>query len=487
MKIVYNDLAVGAKEDAEFTLKNQSDFSQSALLKDGGDMHPAITLEHNQWGLNAEHTILHKPQAFWSAAISDVAGNFTDPPMITVLFDAQYTSTGITLAMGESTDSWCATVNIKWYRGGELLSNMDFKPNKPHYFCENAVIAYNKIEITIKSTSLPYHYARINQVIFGVTRVFLDDEIRSGTALIEISPTSQQISTNTLDWTLDSADYVKYIFQKKQTMYCYDKNTLIGVFYIDNSTQHSRTVYDISCIDAIGTLEQSRFTGGYYQGKNAFELITEICAPFVPIVADSLKLKVVSGIIMPCTRREALQQVCFAICAIADTSGTETVRVYPMQDGGGRIPEDRVFWGGSLHTYSITTSVTVISRSFAEVEPSEEVEYDTYELGGKKYYGIRKALTKKNPLIVSTDIPNDILFEECTLITDTNAQEVLDNIYSYYNKRVTHNFDAVLGDELPGNIVTVPTFADDHTGMIESMKIRMSNLTVAEYRVRGDG
>lgn len=483
MKVIYEDIAVGADEDATFTATNKADFSDVSQLATGIPVQNAMTLELNQIGLDGSFVVSDKTQAYWSSVRSGEDCLLSSPPVITINFDAQYTSLGLSLEM--DTLNFCTLLHIAWYRGVEVVAENDFTPDTANYFCQQTAEAYNKIVITFKRTNLPFRYIRLGKIIFGVNRTFLSDEIRSGTILCEISPTSEELSTNTADWTLDSKENVDFIFQKKQRMMFYDKERFVGAFYIKSSVQNAVNLHDISCVDAIGTLEDSEYPAKYLINKNAYDLIADICQPFTIEIDESLKTKKVSGVLLAGTKRYALQQVLFAICAVCNTTASDKIRIFIPDTTVYNIDNDRIFIGGSIQTDDIVSSVSLTYRTFQTDEPPEGTEYTQYEVDGVKYYGVITTITKKNPLVVSTDIQNDITVTEVALITQDNAQAVLDNLYDYHTRRKLNKFTAILGDEVPSNVVKAYSYDGTHTGILEKLKIRISNLTIADMEVRG--
>lgn len=202
MRVIYEDIAVGADEDAVFTATNKADFSDVSQLATGIPVQNAMTLELNQIGLDGSFVVRDSTQAYWSSVRSGEDCLLSSPPVITINFDAQYTSLGLSLEM--DTLNFCTLLHIAWYRGAEVIAESDFTPDTANYFCQQTAEAYNKIVITFKRTNLPFRYIRLGKIVFGINRTFLSDEIRSGTILCEISPTSEDLSTNTADWTLDS-------------------------------------------------------------------------------------------------------------------------------------------------------------------------------------------------------------------------------------------------------------------------------------------
>ena len=293
---------------------------------------------------------------------------------ITFSFGSRYTAPGLFLTFDPAAGDWCSHVTAAWYRGEILLQKRDFFPDGPEYFCAQTVEAWDRIVLHLHATSRPFRYAKLARVMFGVSRTFGLDELRDVGIVEEVSILSDQVAVNTLDFTLDSLADVAYMFQFKQPVYAYDGDQLVGVFYIEKAHHRGLGLYQVSCVDAIGVLDQDPFPGGMVQGRQAGELLLEILdGQFDLDIPPALAAQPVSGYLPPCTRREALQQVAFALRAMVDTSGTAAIRVYrDREETPQLLPLARAYSGGSVSRSAIVTAVQVTAHRYSETGESGE-------------------------------------------------------------------------------------------------------------------
>lgn len=218
-RIVYKDIAVGAEEDASVTTTAAVSGSNPAALPAGVETVPLSTLELNHWLLGGDREIKKsQPVGFWSTQLSGEDGVFASPPTITIVFDQKYTSLGVSLRFGASTGDYCSDVKISWYQGTTLLTEASFQPDGPEYYCENKAEAYNKIIIQLNRTSLPVKRARLTRIMFGITRTFLRDELRSVNVTQQVDLISMEAAVNTTDFQLDSKHDIEYMFQLRQPL-----------------------------------------------------------------------------------------------------------------------------------------------------------------------------------------------------------------------------------------------------------------------------
>ena len=118
VRIVYQDIAAGADQDAVVTAPGAADFTGPALLPSGGSRAAIATLEPFSWVLDGSREILNgQPLAYWSQTLSGPDGRFSHPLEITFSFGSRYTAPGLFLTFDPAAGAWCSHVTAAWYRG----------------------------------------------------------------------------------------------------------------------------------------------------------------------------------------------------------------------------------------------------------------------------------------------------------------------------------------------------------------------------------
>lgn len=484
VRVVYEDVAVGAADAASVATTSRLAFSNPALLPYGSDAGLLASCEMNQWILNGTRVMLGKKKAaFWSSVQSNDDCTFDSAPTITITLDGKFSSPGIFFYFDGSEGDYCSEIVLSWYSDDSLLASKTFTPTFYKYFCEQSVNLYNKLVIQINKTHLPNHYAKISQVFFGIVREFERGELRAVTVTDGINIISDDLSINTLDFTLDSLEDIEYVFQEKQPVSAYDSNHLIGVFYIDTSSRKSESVYDVSCVDAFGILDDEPFAAAIYSEYSAKTLIQSILAGHFALEYDeSLEDATLTGFIPDCTKREALQQIAFALCATIDTSAVRGIRVRKLStQDPANIPLDRLYAGGSVETSAPVTEIRVTAHTYSTTGSGDYIE-----VGGTTYYHKTTVVVKTNPKVTATTKPNIIEITGATLVGNDNVAEVAQHVYDYYMRRQTHSVKIVMDGETPGDYITTTTpWESTITGTITSMNIRLSGIAAAECEVVG--
>ena len=164
---------------------------------------------------------------------------------------------------------------------------------------------------------------------------------------------------------------MEYSFQNKQPLSIFFNDKLQATTFISSATRKSKFLWDVKSEDYIGIMEDITFFGDVYSQKNAFELMKEIFETAdVPYnINPDLQNVFVSGYIPITNCRNALMHVAFAVQNVVDTSGADTVNVYPIDNEIKQIiPLKRIMQGQSFSDNSIVTGVEVTVHTY---EPTE--------------------------------------------------------------------------------------------------------------------
>lgn len=481
--VTYKDVAVGAQEDAAFAAVGATNESTVAKLADGVVPGKIITLEHDRWALDGTFDKFYEQSkiAFWSSEISGADGTFGVDPMITVTFDQQYSSMGISFVFDDATGEYVSLLNIKWYQSDALKADEDFTPDNARYFCSKRVESYDKLIITLKKTYPARRRAKINRIVFGVERTFSMTELRKASITNEMDENSVELPISTFTWTLDSAADVDYLFQLKQPVEVWNSDNLLGVYYINASSRVAKRVYDIDCHDALGVLSESQFDGGaYLSGVSAKTLLETICAPFVVEYAAGVTDKTLKGIVEAQSKRDAIQQVIFAWGVCLATDGGSKLRVFNLPDAAKVIPKSRTFVGASVETASIVTAVKVTAHTYAADSNG------SVQIGGASYNDTETVYTVNNPDVTATDRQNVVEITGATLVSTDIGQTTAQRVYNYYQKRDTVSAKIVYAGERLGEKISVYTPWDNLvSGHLKKMEITLSNTVVYKAEVIG--
>lgn len=523
LKVVYEDIALGAKESTNISSDDKDYFVNLENLKQDIE-YPAYAMCLPRYSkLNGSYNNspeLFENMGYVSNSISDTDGRFESPPSIVFKFNENYSSVGVTLKFNTYSGDYCNKVNIKWFREDTLLSEKDFTPDKDEYFCYNLVDYYNKIVVAFEGTSKPYRNVFLTGIIFGLIRVFTDNELENVDCLLEVNAISSEISVNTMSYSVKDKLGYDFDFQKKQKQILYFNEAMIGSFYLKDGKQLSKNRYSIETQDAVGLLDSNKFMGGLYANIKIADLIKSIMIGenINYFLDDAYKDKTISGYLPVCNKRQALQQIAFSIGAIVNTGYDRHLYIYPKQVNlTGEFTDENIFTGLSVEHEDLITGVKIYSHEYSPIDEMTELykglltgtskiefsepyhtlnisggvlgEHDTnyayisgaggeVVLTGKKYNHITTVFQKENHDI--TNVKNIAEVKDATLVTKDIALEVLNRVYEEYINIESIKFKALITEQEVGDIVEVDTgFKGKKIGMIRSLNLNFSKHEVS--------
>lgn len=481
--IRYGDIAVGAREGFDLETSDKSYFSNLNQLKKKMNF-PNYSNPCELYSTVLDGSSLPLPSdaengsfGWWSNQISDNFGFFASPISLTASSNDLYSSPGITIVFDAENNVFATQVTISWYRDNKLLSLKTFSPNKSTYFFENRVEFYNKIIITFFRINMPKNRLKVHELEYGFGAEFTGMELKSVKVIQQLHPLSTEIAINTCDFELVSLGDFEYSFQNRQETKTYFNDELIGKTFVKDFKRKTKTQWSIKTEDYIGIMDGVQFLGGVYENAQSHDVLRSIfeTAKIPYSLDDSLRYKPIQGRIPITSCREALMQVCFAIGAVADTSGREDVLIYPLSDElKQEIPLNRIMQGQSISNETKMTAFELTAHEYIKTEENI-VLYEAEESGngenifikfsqpvhslsitdgsvisepnanyavinagencvlsGKKYEHNQIVKRKKNPLVLSSDTENIISVNNATLISPKNIDNVLERCYNYF-------------------------------------------------------
>ena len=345
--IEYGATDLTAKTDSTLSSTNIQSFSTANNIKTDPEEIKYSTLEKNYFILDGSFTNMPANVSnvgYWSLSRTGNNKSFTTPITLTITFTENHSSVGLTLSFSEY--SYCTHLKISYYNSSNtLLTEEDFYPDSPEYFCEDEAVNYRKIIITFYSTNEAHRYIKLYKILYGRTIVFEGDNLISADIVEELDPLSNELSINTLDFVCFATDdrfnilnpQGAYLtFQKTQPLKAYrvenGTTTDMGTFYLDSWENESQKSMKMQGIDLIGILDKSEFNGGIYEEKDAEDLIEDIFATanITNYTIQDITGETLTGYLPICTCREALQQVLFSLGAVADCSRSATINIYKL-------------------------------------------------------------------------------------------------------------------------------------------------------------
>ncbi len=529
LSVKYFDAPIGAQEQAQAIASESQTFGSDAQITSGAKDTPFASLEPFSWLLDGSRILWSENPydvGWWSRNRSGKDGVFSDPPSITISFPQAYTATGITFSFWPSLDHWCSEVEVTWYNNQNLLDHIVANPTNPEWILSHTVERFDKIEIKLISTNIPEQFAKIQQIQIGQVIVFLQDELTRVSLLNEIDPSFCELSTDTMKIEILEKKDRRLIPQKNQSMYLIRNGVQIAAQYITDSSRENQRFYTFTCQSAVGRLEDE-FLGGVYNDYSLDSLLSQVLSGFS---ADWIPFQgqTVTGYLPVCTRREALQQIAFAIGAAVTTQGDGTIRLISLTDNvDSELSGRDIFSGAKVVREAQTATVQLFSHSYAKSAEDEKLLEDEtvngisvlyifdsphYEysitggiieasgenwvkitangpvtLTGKKYVHSTSVRKIENPYATIAEKGNVLTVEDATLIHSGNVDAALSRLYDFSMLNNVLTEEIVVSGQKAGQKVTSQNpWGSVTTGYITSMESEFTNTGhTANIRIRG--
>ena len=518
LEIKYIDVPNGAQSSAEVSSVGRQAFSVDTDVAQGVSDTPWATLEYGGWVLDGTRAVMDDVPSrvgWWSDTLSGDDGRFLTPPVIEISFPEPYSATGLTFTFSPSTDQWCSEIHVTWLNGQTVLDQRTVYPDGSRWFLANTVESFDKVRIALNATNTPNQFAKVQKIEIGQVVLFEEDEIVSVNTVSDVDPALCLMPVDTSVVEIIDLHGRNLLPQSNQRMEIYQNGNLLETHYINSSIRSGKNRYSIRCQSAVGLLTDD-FLGGMYSAVEAKALLQSVLDGVPFELHRSFSNAVISGYLPVCSRRQALQQIAFAIGAVVTTQKSDVIQLLPVQKTvGGVFSPDRVFQGGSARLSPRISKVEVLSHKYSKSSDVETLVDDEYIDGedvlitfrnphhsysitggtitdsnvnwikvtaagnvtvtGEKYNHTSMSHIRKNKYATASERNNVISVEDATLIHSGNVSAALDRLYDSALLRQTVTQGVIVVGEMAGDCVAIPNpWGTQTNGVIASMDHRIT-------------
>ncbi len=516
LQIKYFDVPPGAQEAMAVDTENENCIAAPQQLAEGAQEHVWATLEAHGWRLDGSCALMPEDPSvgFWSREVSDeragilgcnrlgrlqlnkenATAAFETPPLLTLQFPRSITATGLTFTFAPREQRWCSRMAVSWYSGQTLLVQKTVYPDAAIWTLAQLVEGFDRIRIELLQTDQPGQFAKIQKIEIGQTVLFGRQELTAVHLVNETDPSLSKLTVDTMRVSIQDKHSRVLYPQENQKVELYRNGALIATHYITDSTRQSRGGYSFSCQSAIGLLEDT-FLGGLYSAAPIQSIVEEVLGGRAYDLG-AFSDRQITGYLPVCTRREALQQISFAIGAMIITQGTGKICFCPIpQTSSGVFTKSRIFSGGSVKTAPHLYKVEVDAHSYIPANTAEtlleneqlhgdallltfDAPHHSYAitggtllssganwvsvcadgqvtLTGKPYLHTIVRHSRQNALATAAQRNNTELIQTATLVHSGNVGEVLERLYQLAKLRQTMCQEAVIEDQHAGQMVSM--------------------------------
>jgi len=537
-EIQFSLVDVTARKDAKLTFPAQPfcDIARDLSLEEAPEPAKYGTLEKDQFLMDGSFALFPDfPEetpfwGAWSAVQSGEDGRFAAPPVLKIDFTKPHSSAGITLHFYETV---ATGVTIEWY-ADRLLRTARFKPDSADYFCRCKVENYTRLVLRFEALNRPGRYLKLMGIDYGARLVFTGKNLIAAHLLEEVDVLSNEMSVNTLNLTVHDGegtfrllnpDGMAEVLQHRQPLTAREwvngSWVALGKFYLSEWENTTGGVAKLTATDAIGLLDEAAFDGGVFD-TTAGVLAARILDGVSYTLDDSLSKERITGILKPCTRREALQQLAFALGAVVDTSRSEVIHIYPPPERPtALLGNDRIFLGGTLALRAAVTEVAVTAHSW-QLGEAKEIYKGTLDVGEHRislsdaaenlsasgaelldagaFYAVvtvktpGEVILTGRPYVETTTVyrqkaegipanaPENLLeVKDALLVGPARAPAVAERLLRYAQQRYEANVRFVAKEEKPADCLLLPGLR----GVLEKLELDLAGGFTAQARLVG--
>lgn len=479
------------------------------------------TCEHNQGILDGTQEHLpNNPQnyhwCYWSLSMSDGNGNF-DPfnyPTINIEFRFPLTRAfGTTLLFYPHSDDYANKVRFTWSNSSNAVIHSEiFEFTSIIGVVGKGFVGTKYIKMEFMSTNIRNRFVKLARINYGVGRIFADRNIKSVNITESIDVISEQLTINTANFQIVTDDPEFSLISGNDMLMINQQFNIdrdgksFGTYFLRfpwKDVYNDGHTFNFQAVDPIGAMDKYKFWGDIYVNIPITTLISQIFAVCFPTQLIDYEIdpyfdgRTVSGLIPISTCRQALQQVCFAIGAIADDSRRDYVWIYPPDKIINTvIPHNNLYmpsetsstdyWSGvdvTAHEYVPSDEVVEAHNGIRQAgrhtiefsEPLYNLSFEgctriestathaivdvpttgTVIISGNRYIVNRPIYSVRGD-IQANEIESVKRIENCTLTHPSVAQQIAQNTYDYLAQRIQYTGDVRLVDREVGEMVRIP-------------------------------
>jgi hypothetical protein len=345
-KIEFRQLDITASSDCTPTASSTESISSVSSIVDGveGITSKYATFEKDRWLLDGTFRLMpdssYDNAGWWSSSLSDeTTGMFSPNLTITLQFTVNHSSVGITIFWDRVTDECAKDFVVTYYDSSSTVIQTTTVTGNTlsEYVDEISVSNYRKIIITVSKWSLPSRRARIEEILFGVIKVFSNEtgKLVSFTVQEEIDTIASKDVSNKLNISIDNSDNA-YDILNPTGIYQYMQanqrvNAYIGVkvgmaieyvslgkFYLSTwATNQNSLEAKFTATDLLDLLHQKTYYKGLKQSITLYNLAVAVMTDF-GLTSDNYILDgvlssiTVTNFLPICTYKEAIQHIAIA-------------------------------------------------------------------------------------------------------------------------------------------------------------------------------
>ena len=233
VRITFGNVDTTAATDGEWVSNGELPFSEFETVDYPYQYgSPYAVLELNRWALDGKALILPTSgtvqDGFASNHMSDAEGAFSTPAVITRQFSTPHTFPGLTLTFDTRYQEWPLQITARFYLSNALVDTQVVPVTGVEVVINTRAAQVDKVTITF-DMALPYRRPRLEEVLYGLNKQFVNKDIISTQQKHDVDPLSRRLPTETMEFTIIDYEH-NYDPDNPAGIYAYvDKNSPIEI------------------------------------------------------------------------------------------------------------------------------------------------------------------------------------------------------------------------------------------------------------------
>lgn len=233
VKIAFSNVDTTAATDGAWDSNGEQSYSETDTVDYSYEYGESYaTFELNRWALDGNTVIKRSTgtnyDGFISSFMSNAEGEFSTPVMMTREFSNPHTFPSLTLTFDTRYHEWPNSITVDFWLDGKIKETVTTPVSSETVLIDTKVASCDKIELTFGNT-LPYRRPRLEAVLYGVMKEFVNGDVVSTKQSHDVDPLSRRLPKETFQFVLLDYEH-NYDPDNPQGVYAYlDRKSPVSI------------------------------------------------------------------------------------------------------------------------------------------------------------------------------------------------------------------------------------------------------------------
>lgn len=237
VKVTFSNVDTTAVTDGTWASNGAQSYSEFDTIDYKYDYEDAYaTMELNRWALDGSQVILASStdgtvqDGFTSTLMSDASGELATSAILTREFTDPHTLVGLTLTFDSRAKEWPIEITVNFYLNGETVKSKVASADDAKVVIDEHIASCDKIEL-IFGDMLPYRRPRLERVMYGVEKTYMNSDIVSTKQSHDVDPLTRRLPKETMQFKILDYEH-NYDPDNPTGIYSYvDKNSPVSISF----------------------------------------------------------------------------------------------------------------------------------------------------------------------------------------------------------------------------------------------------------------